>query len=158
MAAIQRIPGFEGVFEGWRYPDDVDYDAMFFARELPPVFEDALEVTGHVVDEYLRYARRDGFALVGLASYGLHQDFGSGTMAGRVMDSDGYYRRVAALLARRDVPLIDQYAYITRIGEKVSRAYFHRDGHWSEQGHRWAAEALLEFFAARPELCPASRP
>jgi hypothetical protein len=157
MAAIRRIPGFEHAFDGWRYPDDLDYDNIFFAKALPPVFEDAVQTTGHVFDEFLGYARQDGFALAVLSTYGLHRHPISSPSFGREMDGDGYYRRLADLLAPRGIPLVDQYEYITRNGHDLARAHFKRDGHWSEQGHRWTAEALLELFAARPGLCPPRR-
>jgi hypothetical protein len=157
MAAIQRISGFEHVFDGWRYPDDLDYDSIFFAKALPPVFEDAVQITGHVFDEYLGYARQDGFALAVLSTYGLHQHPITSPSSGREMDGDGYHRRLAGLLAPRGIPLVDQYEYIVRNGHERARAHFKRDGHWSEEGHRWTAEALLELFAARPGLCPPRR-
>jgi hypothetical protein len=105
----------------------------------------------------VRYARQDAFKLVVLAPYSLHRDFSKDpTMFPREMVDAGAYDRLAAILAPYRISLIDQYDYIVRKGDSIARAHFSRDGHWSEQGHLWAAEVLLEHFASHPDLCNAS--
>jgi hypothetical protein len=154
MTAIRNIPGFEHAFDGWHYPNDLDYDTMFYATTLPPVFQEAVELTGFVIDEYLRHARDDGFSLVVLASDRVRRQDGDSKRFGRILNGENYYRRLASLLESRRVPLIDVHEYILRQGGRLADAHFHRDGHWSVQGHRWAAAVLMEFFTSHPELCP----
>src|SRR5262249_16606253 len=159
MTAIQNIPGFEHAFDGWQYPHDLDSDTMCDATTLPAVFQEAVELTGFVLDEYLRHARDDGFSIAVLAADGIrrkHEDF---EQFGRLLNGENYYRRLATLLESRGVPLIDLHDYILRQRGRLEDAHFRRDGHWSEQGHGWAAGAVLEFFSAHPDLCqPRSRP
>lgn len=146
--------GLAREFAGWRYPDDLDYDTMLFAKEIPPIFHEALDLTQATFAAMARHARQDAFKIIVLATYGLHRDFSEArTMFGREMVDAGSYDRLAAILARHRIPLIDQHDYIVRKGDSIARARFSRDGHWSEQGHVWAAEVLLEYFASHPDLC-----
>jgi len=41
--------------------------------------------------------------------------------------------------------VIDQYDFIVRHGGDPRRALYQFDMHWTQEGHRWAAEALLEY-------------
>lgn len=153
LNAIEKIPSYERAFEGWRYPDDFDMDWIFCTADpLPPVFQDALEATGHALDQFLERSRRDGFTLLALSTYGITTNSVSPRF-GRTPEPRGYRRRLEALLGARGIPLIDQHDYIQSTGGRIEDAYFSRDGHWSPQGHRWAAEALAAYLEAHPELC-----
>ena len=44
-----------------------------------------------------------------------------------------------------DIPVIDQHDYIISAGAVSTDAKFKHDWHWNKDGHRWAAEALLEW-------------
>ena len=57
------------------------------------------------------------------------------------------------LAAERDIPVIDQMVHILDRDGDPSDVHFANDGHWSPQGHQWAAEALLEWMAANPSVC-----
>ena len=46
-----------------------------------------------------------------------------------------------------------QYDYIIRQGGRAGDARWPHDLHWSPTGHRWAAEALLEYLKQHPETC-----
>ncbi len=151
IRAIEALPGYARVFDGWRYPADLDFDTMFFADALPPVFAEAEAMTGFALDEFLARGRRDGFRLLILASSSLstqHQD-----AHGRKMVERGYRDRIARLSAARGIPIVDQYDYMVAHGGKRGQEHFSRDGHWSPQGHRWAAEALAEHIAKNPKTC-----
>lgn len=151
---IERLPGYEQVFTGWRYPDDLDFDRIFFADALPPVFVEAEAFTAHALDEFRARGLRDGFHLVALSSHGLSLRFADGaTENGRRLVDAGYRRRFQALLAERGIPLVDQLAWILARGGRVEDARFRHDAHWSPQAHRWAAEALLDHFTRTRGLC-----
>jgi hypothetical protein len=154
VGEIVRLPGYADVFAGWRYPDDLDFDRIFFADALPPVFAEAEALTAHALDELEARARRDGFTLVALASHGLSLHFADGaTEHGRRLVDAGYRKRFQALLAARGIPLIDHLAWILGHGGTADDAHFRHDAHWSRQAHVWAAEALLDHFARNPGLC-----
>ena len=53
----------------------------------------------------------------------------------------------------RGVPLIDLHDYVTRQGRDVRESMFAHDFHWNATGHRWAAEALLEWLARNRHAC-----
>ncbi len=154
LAVLNDMPELAGVFDGWNLPQDLDMDTMFFAAEIPEVFEEAVAATEHTVDAFLERGEQHGFRLLALASYGLSQRFGDDrNRHGRSMVDNGHLQRVSRLLASRNVPLIDQHAYLISQGGSVTEAHFSRDGHWSEQGHRWAAEALWLYFKEHPDIC-----
>jgi hypothetical protein len=112
-------------------------------EHLPPVFEEAVEFTGFALDQFMERARRDHFKLVVLAE---------ARVGTRTRDA-WMLKRLAALLKPRGIPLIDQAAYIASVGGTARGARFTHDAHWSPQGHRWAAEAMLRFLKANPSYC-----
>ena len=152
MRAIEQIEGYGKVFEQWNYPNDLDYDTMFFAEDpLPPVFEQALQLTGHALDEFQRHAHNDGFRLLLLAGNGLSPRYKPDTVTmGRTLRDRGGFRRLDALASARGIPLIDQYSFMVAQGGTKRDAHFSRDGHWSGQGHKWAAVAVLRVFPPEP--------
>jgi hypothetical protein len=128
-------------------------DTMFFAQHLSPAFEDALAFTGQAFDEFLRRGRRDNFKLVVLADKSMYRYGGLPLGAKNPLSKTGQYDRLEGLTRARGIPLIDLYQHIVSLDEDPLKASFSRDGHWSPQGHRWAAEALNSFFKTHPEIC-----
>ena len=122
-------------------PPRSEWRAIIRAPSLPPVFEEALELAGFALDQFVERTRRDGAALVILATYEL---------GGR---DDRAFRRLHALAAARGIPVINQHDYIVGRGAGIRDARWPRDGHWSPAGHQWAAEALLEHLRRHPEIC-----
>lgn len=62
-----------------------------------------------------------------------------------------------ALAAARGIPVVDQSDHIRRRGAARRDAHWANDLHWNAAGHRWAAEALLDYLKRNPEVC-ARRP
>ena len=113
------------------------FHALFTAGNDSPFYTEALAFTAFGLDEFRKRAERDGAALVILASHTL---------------SHYYYRgggqplaRLEEMAAQRSIPVIDQSGFIRRRGGELHDAHWKRDSHWSPTGHRWAAEALLEY-------------
>ena len=139
----RRSPGYAALLDGWRPTtrEGVD-DPFLYTQDLPPVYEDALDFTAFALDQFRERADRDGTAVVILSSHVM------GTRGDLAFD------RMTALAESRGIPVIDQYDYITRQGAKFWRdATWAHDGHWNTAGHRWAAEALLEYLKANQEIC-----
>ena len=148
----RRSPGCAVLLDGWRPTTREGMDDPFVdAQDMPPVYEDALDFTAFGLDQFRERADRDGAALVILSSH---------TMGTR---GDLAFDRMTALAESRGIPVIDQYDYITRQGAGPRDAIWAHDGHWNAAGHRWAAEALLEYLKQNQEICtmrksPASPP
>lgn len=119
----------------------------FAAATLAPIYEEALALTGFGLDQFKVRVERDGVRLLILATHHMKR-YGERPVA-----------RLAALAAARGVPVIDQHDYIARQGaEPFVDANWPTDRHWNEAGHRWAAEAMLEYLAGNEEVClPADR-
>ena len=148
VEALRGRPGYAALFEGWRPTNRRDMLRVFALRDLPPVFADALEYTAFALEQFKERADRDGAKLVILATYRMKaKAFGT-----RVF---GRMREIAAALG---IPVIDQADYIVRQGAELEDARWRHDAHWSVTGHRWAAEALLEYLKEHPATCngPAS--
>ncbi len=139
--AMQQLPRYAAMFEGWQPTTRRELVQTFAQSSLPPLFEEALDYTAFAFGQFKARATRDGAGLVILASYGIRQ-FG-----GRLFD------RVSALAAALDIPVIDQADYILRQGAAFRDARWRHDSHWNVAGHRWAAEALLEWLKQHPEVC-----
>ena len=138
----RRSPRYAALLDGWRPTTRKGMDDPFrHTQDLPPVYEDALDFTGFALDQFRERADRDGAALVILSIHhmGTRGDLG--------------FDRLAALAESRGIPVINQYDYITRQGARPRDARWEHDGHWNTAGHRWAAEALLEYLKQNQEIC-----
>lgn len=139
MAAIAaRVEWARGIdlyaqaAQGWNLAEYPGADAIFNKPDpLPPVFEEALDATRAAFAEFKRLGAADGFRLLVL---GTHTLYAPSPIADRLQ----------AILRDLHIPYADQSAYIRKVGGTPAQAQFLRDGHWSAQGHRWAAESVLE--------------
>ena len=145
-----RNPDYSAYFEGWSpAADGPDIHALmriFARKDLPPVFEDALDYTVFALEQFKQRADRDGAKLVILAAHGVK------THGTRV------FERMSAMAADLGIPVIDQAAYILRQGAELEDAQWRDDLHWNDDGHRWAAEALLEWLQENQEVCGGAAP
>ena len=118
-------------------------DQVYYNEPLAPIFREALDFTGFALDQFRERAHRDGFNLLILATESMKRGDGSGLA----------FDRLERLAKARNIPVIDLYAFNRAHGRRGKDAHFPHDGHWSPQGHRWAAEAVLDHLAAHPALC-----
>ena len=109
---------------------------------MPAIHEDALDFTAFALDQFRERADRDGAALAILSSHdiGTRGDLG--------------FDRLTALTEPRGIPVVDYNDYVLRQGAEPRRdARWEHDDHWNTAGHRWAAEALLEYLKENQEIC-----
>ena len=139
--AVNRLPGYESFLDGWEPTTRQDAHRVFNQEELPPVFQEALDISAFALDEFVRRTKRDGAQLVILASH---------TMG---PSGDPLFERLADMAGERGIPVINQSDYVARQGGDIKAAHFRHDIHWSAQGHQWAAEALLEWLRENPQVC-----
>ena len=149
--ALRLHPGYESLLGGRQLTTEqlisgtnLAFD-VFNQKDLPPVFEAALDFTAFGLDQFKERADRDGVSLVILST----SDMGS--------RGDPAFDRLNALATARGIPVIDQTDYIRRQGFKRSKARWERNYHWNAAGHQWAAEAMLEYLERNPAVC-AQRP
>ena len=149
----RRSPRYAALLDGWRPTTREGINDPFrHAQDMPPVYEDALDFTAFALDQFRERADRDGAALVILSSQGM------GTRG------DLGFDRLTALAEPRGIPVVDYNDYVLRQGAEPWRdGTWAHDGHWNVAGHRWAAEALLEYLKRNQEICtmrkrPASPP
>ena len=149
--ALRLHPGYESLLGGRQLTTEQLISVtnlasdVFNQKDLPPVFEAALDFTAFGLDQFKARADRDGVSLVILST----SDMGS--------RGDPAFDRLTALATARGIPVIDQTDYIRRQGFKRSKARWERDFHWNAAGHQWAAEAVLEYLEQNPAVC-AQRP
>jgi hypothetical protein len=125
---------------------ELDLDNPFDEKRMASVFQDAVEYTGFAFDQFLLRAKRDNFRLVVLAESILSPN----------SESWRSFQRLADLLKVRGIPLVSQRAYIESVDGSLSKVRFEHDRHWSSQGHRWAAEAMLTFLLKNRAYCDAA--
>ena len=142
MKLLSGHPDYESLFNELQSKTGSDIVSQFNKKPLSPFFEKELAFTAFALDQFKERTERDGTSLVILASY---------TMGTR---GHAFFDHMSALAEARGIPVIDQYDYIRRQGADPERdARWARDYHWNEQGHQWAAEALLEYLEENPEIC-----
>ena len=111
------------------------------AQDLPAVHEDALEFTAFALDQFRERTDRDGAALAILSTHFMRTR------------GDPRFERMAALAEPRGIPIIDQYDHMLRQGAERRDAQWQHDSHWNAAGHRWAAEAVLEWLKRNQDVC-----
>ncbi len=100
-----------------------------------------LQYTRFALEQFKQRADRDGAKLVVLASHML------------TTHVTGMFGRLSQMAATLGIPVIDQADYIIRQGARLTDAHWPHDYHWNPAGHRWAAEALLEYIGEHPAIC-----
>ena len=142
---LSRRPAYASLLDGWRpvskgrwqirpaNEDSPSFFTLFQEGNASPFYREALAFTALGLDEFKGRAERDGAALVILAIHGMSY-FGGGTFA-----------RMNEMAAERRIPVIDQADVIYRQDAEPRDAEYAHDVHWNPTGHRWAAEALLEY-------------
>ena len=137
---------YAGMFMGWRPAGQDEIDETFGSdRSLPPIFEDALEHTAFALEQFKARADRDGAHIVLLASHRVRQR------------GSRFFERLSAVADAAGIPVVDQAEYILRQGAQLDDAQWAHDTHWNVAGHRWAAEALLEYLGQRANVCEGAR-
>ena len=139
-AALAARPGYGWILDGWTPPSGLLNDRLL-SDDPPPVFAEAREFTAWALAGFRRRADRDGAALAVLATH---------TMGGPDAPASVLLRSMAEPLG---IPVIDQREWIASRNGRVEDARWPHDAHWSPQGHRWAAEAILDWLRRHPEVC-----
>lgn len=106
--------------------------------------------TAFVLDEWLRRTRDRGIPLVVMARVQPADSFSAGGDA-----DESAFERISRIAEARGVPVLDQQDYILRQGHHAADAHIPFDHHWTEEGHQWAAELLLEHLDANRAICGA---
>ncbi len=123
---------------------DTDMDQAGGVRppfERRPLERRHLQYTRFAMEQFKQRADRDGAKLVILASYTLR------------FHGPTTFERLSRMAATLGIPVIDQADYILRQGAKPEDARWRHNYHWNPAGHRWAAEALLEYIKEHPAIC-----
>ena len=114
---------------------------MHEKEDMPAGRRRNLDGVAFGLDRFKERTARDGTSLVILSAHTM------GTECNPEFD------RLSAMAEARDIPMIGQYDCILRQGGRIEDAQWPHDRHWSPTGHRWAAEALLEYLKPHPETC-----
>ncbi len=130
------------LLDGWRPIHRHVLAHQFQEEHLPPVYKEALEYTEFGIDEFKRRADRDGAQLAIISATG-----DMGTRGAPQFD------RLSAIVETRGIPIISDYDYIVRQGYDAGDGHFRFNRHWTAAGHRWVAEALLEWLKENQEVC-----
>ena len=128
-------PEFDNGLRGWqpsrgRKASDGLQDIFLGHGPLLPAFEAAVALTKCAFVEWQKLAEQDGFKLL-VAS--------ADNVAGQI-------ERLKAITSELELPLLDLHQEFVKHHDPAL-AQFKSDGHWSPNGHRWAAEAVAKYLA-----------
>ena len=138
---LSQRPRYASLTKEW--PPISRINSVFERKNLPPIFEEALEFTAYALDQFKTRADQDGVSLIILSTH---------TMGAR---GNLPFDRMNALAKERGIPVIDQADYIRRQGGRIPDAHWKHDRHWNATGHQWAAKALLKYLKENPHICRA---
>ena len=137
-----RLPGYASLLDEWQLTGDTTVEMIYNRKTLSPIFEKDLAFTAFGLDQFVERTECDGASLVILTTHGMR------TRGHPIFD------RLNAMAEARGIPVIDLYDYIRRQGaDPETDPRWAHDYHWNEQGHQWAAEALLEYIKENPRVC-----
>lgn len=138
---LSQRPRYSRLLQEWTPTTYTAISEMFAKIDLPPVAEDALAYTKFGLEQFKRRAELDDAELVILSTH--------------IMKTFGVQRfeRLIAIADHLDIPVIDQHDYIISTGAVSTDAKWKHDWHWNKDGHRWAAEALLEWLRDNQDVC-----
>ncbi len=132
-------PEYDKAFGSFE-PEKDDVDAIFFRMDkLPPVFEEAVELTRCSLLEWKAHSGADRFSLIIVAA--------ENVTAGGFVDhpnSRGQITRLRDLAQELDIPLLDLFPEFVRRGS-IADARWKFDSHWSATGQSWAAAAITDY-------------
>lgn len=117
-------------------------EARASGERMNPVLREAWDATAFALDEFAARAERDGVSLLLLVTHRT-----------RVVGSEAVVDAIRSLAEPRGIPVLDHHEAIVRRGFAPREARWPHDDHWNENGHRWAAEVLLEYLEEHPEVC-----
>jgi len=151
IAILRREPAFAKALEGWRYPDDFDFDGMFCAEDMPAVFRQATSLTDHAFAQFAEAGRRDGFRVLVVAANNVTNLCRAADARIRALHPGGLIARVKESTRKAGLPLWDLHPAFAAKAHPAD-AVFRYDSHWSETGHEWVAEALADMFRRDPAM------
>ena len=143
---LKRSSAYEVLLNGWHPTTLGHMDGRVYRKTIPPVLEAAVEITAFALEQFKTRVARANASLVILSTHTM------GTQGSVLFD------RMSSLAEAKGIPIINQYDYILRQGGKIEDAHWAHDDHWNPTGHRWAAEALLEYLKQHPEICDGAEP
>lgn len=138
---LSRRPRYSALFQGWTPATYSDLYLSFAENDRSLVFEEAMAYTKFALEQFKQRADRDDATLVILTTHTL------GTTG------NPHFDRLNAMAEKLNIPLINQHDYITGIGADPRNAEWKHDWHWNKNGHRWAAEALLDWLRDNQDAC-----
>jgi lysophospholipase L1-like esterase len=143
----QLSPEYRAKLDGWDTSNGKAalLDFVFHEPgEIPPAFEEAVELTKCAFAEWQRETAADGLPLIVVA----HEQVTAPWQKTR-----GQVARLRAILEELRIPLLDLYPINVKRGDMTELRFKH-DGHWTALGHRWAAEAIFDFLNSGGYLQP----
>ena len=98
------------------------------------IYREGMALTAFALDEFRKRATRDGAQLV-------------------ILRAEAPRGPITEMAAEREIPIIHVVDYVRRQGGRMQDAQWPKDRHWNPVGHRWAAEALLEYLSHNRHVC-----
>ena len=139
-AALAARPGYGWIAGGWDPAAGEGFE-LLRSEDPPPVFAEALAFAEWSLAAFRDRAGRDGAALAVLSAH----------VTGPA--SSRWNEIIGGMAGPLGVPVIHQHDWIASRGGEPRAAQWPHDPHWTPQGHRWAAEAILDWLRRHPEVC-----
>ena len=141
MKQLKEHPSYGTLPSEWWPSNLTEAFDLLKEDDLPLFYEENMDFTEFALDEFKRRADHDDAALIILSTHHV------GAEGNPIFD------RLKAMAQVRGIPVISQLDYIIRSGGRVEDANFRHDPHWTAAGHRWAAEALLQYLDQNQRIC-----
>lgn len=148
IRTFSQRPHFARITDNWTPTTRQRLVRRFLEDEPPLIVSEALAFSAFGLAEFKRRADRDGFSLVILASHTV-----SPTPPHLHGLSKSWRDILSGIAAANGIPVIYQEDHIRARGGRIEDLHFANDLHWNSTGHRWAAEAVVEYLRQNPDIC-----
>lgn len=148
--------------QGWSDDFANDIDKLIYRRKLPEIYSKANVFTEFALKEWKRRADNDGAKIVILLTSGFTLGAANLTdesseelnvVAKAKKNAKYAKKRIQDMADEFNIPLLDQFEYIVKIGGDPLKASFKHDGHWTVQGHQWASDVIWEYLDEHKDIC-----
>lgn len=150
---LQKEEKYAKKLQGWKIPNDLVMDQMFYTADKPEAFNEALVFTDYLLAKLDQEVRNNNGQLLVAGAENMHRPIGDShnQLCGRSIDNQLLVKSLTKITKKHAIHFYDLNPDFKAYPDQ-SKLLFRFDGHWSAIGHQVAAESLYNYLIHQPEM------